>query len=457
MKRNTLLFLLFFVIILIPELAGQGKWYTQGTFVPVKRMEIKLTNTLDFERKDIPVALSRNIFSFDDFQDFDVTIVDPDGAPRDEPTKERMAAAGYHEVRKETNGRMMFHQLDDLDHDGIWDELFFIVDMNPLETKTLYLYIGYNDRGWNPHTTAANAGSYARHYMPFWESEYVGWKLWYPTDLDVYGKRVPQLISHRLNEENMDGYSVPFDMGSDIMGVASSLGGGGILLFEDPANPGAASRPRFTPTRAKAGITWPYNAGQISDTRYAYTILVNGPLRSSVKVKTLNWDSGNGFYELEQIYTAYTRQNYTTCQVKYTTFKPKQKDTYFGCGIKKHPNQSEYYQQDNIVVTGGSEEIQNPDDIEGIKKLKVDYVSTACIVKSQYKPDFQFVEFQKSENYTFKIQPDKNLGYEFLVAASWSEGGPYKTNADFTKYVIKTAKEYENPLKAYLGKIEVKP
>lgn len=31
---------------------------------------------------------------------------------------------------------MIFHQLDDLDKNGIWDELFFITDMKPKETKT---------------------------------------------------------------------------------------------------------------------------------------------------------------------------------------------------------------------------------------------------------------------------------------------------------------------------------
>jgi hypothetical protein len=454
MNRHSLILLI--LLLNVFNTSGQAKWYTQGSFTPVKRLEIRLKNTLNIDRKDVPIAINRSQFSFSDFQDFDVTIVDPVLEPRPEPSKERLFAAGYHEVRAEANGRMIFHQLDDLDQDGLWDELFFITDMKPLETKSLYLYIGYNDRGWNPHTTAVNIGSYARHIMPFWESEYVGWKLWYPTDLDVYGKRVPQLMSHKLNEENTDGYSVPFDMGSDIMGVASSLGGGGIVLFEDPADPGKVSRPRFTPARRKAGITGPYNAGQISDTRYAYILLVNGPLRSSVKIKTFNWDTGNGFYKLEQIYTAYTRQNYTTCQVKFTTFKPNQPDVYFGAGIKKHPNQSEYYQKDNIVVTGGSEEIQNPDDIDGIKKLKVDYVSTACIVKSKYNPQFQLVDFEKTSNYTFRIKPTKDLSYEYMVAASWSEGGPFKTNAAFREYVIKTAQEYENPLKADIGKIEVK-
>jgi hypothetical protein len=142
--------------------------------------------------------------------------------------------------------------------------------------------------------------------------------------------------------------------------------------------------------------------------------------------------------------------------VKFTTFRPEQKETFFGAGVKKHPNESLYYQQANIVVTGGSEEIRNPDDIEGKRMLKVDYVSTACIIKSKYNPSFQVVSIGNTENYTFKVRPGKDLSFEYLVAASWSEGGPYRTNEDFKEYIIKTAKEYENPLKPQIGTIENK-
>jgi hypothetical protein len=66
------------------------------------------------------------------------------------------------------------------------------------------------------------------------------------------------------------------------------------------------------------------------------------------------------------------------------------------------------------------------------------------------------VDFEKTTNYTFRIKPANDLIFEYLVAASWSEGGPFKTNIDFREYVIKTAQEYENPLKADVGKIESK-
>ncbi len=445
---------LFFL--LVNSIHAQNAWYTQGNFTPAKRIAISLTNTLNFDRKDVPVAIPRKQFSFTDFQDFDVTIVDPTGEPRPEPGIQQIGNFGVHEIRGEKNGRMTFHQLDDLDKDGLWDELFFITDIKAKATKTFYLYIGYNNRGWNPYTTAATIGSYVRHVVPFWENEYVGWKLWYPADCDVYGKRKPQLITSKLSLENLDGYGVPYDMGSDIMGVGVSLGGGGILMFDDAKDSNKVSRPRFTPARANAGVKTPFNVGQLSDTRYSFDVVVNGPVRSIIKVRTFNWNSGNGFYELEQTYTAYTRQNYSTCKVQFTKFKPTNKNVFFGCGIKKHPGvEATLYKKDNIVVTGGPEEIVNPDDPDN-RNQTVEYISTACIVKKKYQPMLTIVKSDTVSNYAFKIKPTKDLKFEYLIGAAWSEGPPFKTNEEFKNYMIQTEQEYENPLKVFVSKIENK-
>jgi Domain of unknown function (DUF4861) len=459
--KNTLFLIVFIGVLLQNQsLFGQTAWYTQGDFVPKKRITLTLKNSLNFDRKDVPIAIPRSEFSYMDFYDFEVTIVDPTLEPRPQPSIAQLGNFGVHEIRKETNGRMIFHQLDDLDKDGIWDELYFISDLKANETKTIYLYMGVNNRGWNPYTTAATMGSYVRHVVPFWENEYVGWKLWYPADCDVYGKRTPQLITQKLSINNLDGYGVPYDMGSDIMSVGVSLGGGGIVVFEDPKNPQKVARPRFTPAKANSGLKTSFNVGQFSDTRYSFDIVVNGPLRSMVKVRTFNWKSEGGFYELEQVYTAYTRQNYSTCQVKFNTFKPNKKgDAYFGCGIKKHPSQVTYYQNGNIVVTGGPEEVMNPDDaagVQSVKKLIVDYISTACIVKKKYQPQLQVIKSDTIDNYAFKIKPTKDMKFEYMIGAAWSEGPPFKTNEDFKNYMIKTEIEYENPVLVGVSKIEAK-
>jgi hypothetical protein len=433
--------------------ADGDPWYVQSRFKPTQRVEITLVNTLDLERVDEPVVIPRSSLPIQDLQEMWITIVDPAGIPRGEPTKERLRQFGAHEIRAEVNGRMLFHQADDIDKNGVWDEIFFITDLEPNERKKVYLYLGFNDRGWNEHTTHATLGSYCRHLIPFWESENVGWKLWYYTDVDVFGKRVPQLMSQKLSMKNLDGYGVPADMGSDIMGVSDSLGGGGIVLFEDPDAPDVVSRPRFTPARTKAGFKGAWNVGPISDTRYAFDVVVNGPLRSMIKVKTFNWNTGSGTYALEQLYTAYTRQSYSTCKVTFSEFLPAGDGVMFGCGIRKHPNESTYYQQGGTIVTAGSEEIVNPDDVDGIQKITVDYVGSACIVKDVYHPEYQLVPAY-STNHTFKIEPTADRSFEYLIAAAWSEGPPFETADDFKQYVLDAGRKYNHPVQPVIGGIE---
>ena len=94
--------------------------------------------------------------------------------------------------------------------------------------------------------------------------------------------------------------------------------------------------------------TW--NAGQISDTRYAYEVIVNGPLRSMVKIKTMNWNTGEGSYALEQHYTAYAKQNYSSCKVRFTQFHPKKTGVTPGCGIRKKPNDEALVLKKGIII-----------------------------------------------------------------------------------------------------------
>ena len=458
MKRTVLY--LFSLMILFFGNSGsclsEDDWYTEGDFAPKKRFEVTITNTLDFDRVDCPVVIERNQLPMKDLHEMWVTIVDPQLPPLPEPSQEERIEGGGHMIHAETNGHQVYRQLDDIDKDGIWDELFFIADLKAHESRKMYIYIGFSQRGWSKHGTHAAIGVYCRHLIPFWESGNVGWKLWYPTDCDVFGKRKNMLMSNELYMKNLNGYSVPYDMGSDIMLVSMSFGGGGIGLFEYPSHPDSVSRPRFTPFKGERKSDMGWNEDPIHDIRYSYDVVVNGPLRSMVKVKTINWNSGNGSYELEQYYTTYQNQNYSTCRVKYLKFHPKDSKTIFGCGIRKNGREFDHYQKDGVVLTIGDEDIADPDDKLGTKTLHVDYVGTALIVKDIYRPEFRFVRAFEG-NYTFAIPVTKNLSFEYLIAAAWSEESVLKKPAEFKDYVTKTAKEYNNPVKVAFGKIEEKP
>lgn len=435
-----------------------GTWYTQGNFKPKQRIEFTISNHLDFDRENCPVTIKRENFPLPDLHEMWVTVVDPDLPPYEGPSEELLRLQGGHQMRAETNGHAVFHQMDDLDKDGIWDELFFQTDIKANSEKTIYIYLGENIRGWNKHFTHANIGSYARHQMPFWESENVGWKIWFANSCDVYAKRKPVLMSNHLYMENMDGYAVSArnrDWGSDIQSVAGSLGGGGICLFENPDKPDLISMPRFTPTHDELAPKSMWNAGQISDTRYAYEVVVNGPLRSIIKIKGMNWDSGNGFYEYEQFYTVYAKQSYCTSKVVFTTFLPKHSGVKMGCGFRKKPAENHFIQEDGIIISSGSEVIKDPENIDDREEYIVDFIGTALVVRNEYKPEYQFVTDHK-ENHTFRITAPKDNSFEYLLSSAWSEGVVYNSTDDFSDYIRKTALEYNNPVESQAVQILTK-
>jgi len=422
-------------------------WYTQGDFAPVERVELVVRNPLDRARTNSPVTIRRDqLGALPDVHEMSITLVDPKGESRPQPSNEAFQRQGGHLSRQETNGRWIPYQLDDLDHDGLWDELFFMADFAAGEDKVFYLYIGPQDYGWEAHRTHANIASYVRHNVPFWESEEIGWKLWFQADIDVFGKRAPVLMSQRMYMENLDGYGVSYidpAFGSDIMQVNDSFGGGGIGVFEDADSPDVVSRPRYTP-RKPEGTS--FNAGPGDDTRYAFTVLTNGPVRSMVRARTLNWDSGNGFYEAEQVYTAYAGESYSTSRVTFTRFEPRNADTVFGAGIRKHVGEDHHYLGNGIVISGAPEAIRNLDD-EGLREnsLVVDYVGTAMVIPETYSPEYVFVP-EYSENHAFRIEPTGDRRFEYLIAAGWSEGTVNRTPEAFETYVLRVAEEFNAPV-----------
>ena len=445
---RNLIFLLLLSTSLSITSSCQYAWYTQGRFNPESRMEFTVSNPLDIDRQNCAVVMSREDFPMPDIHEMWITIVDPELPSFEGPSEELLRLQGGHQLREETNGHAVFHQMDDLDKDGIWDEIFFQVDIPANSSKTIYIYLGENIRGWNKHFTHANIGSYCRHQMPFWESENVGWKIWFANCCDVFAKRKPVLMSNHLYMDNYDGYGVSLtneDWGSDIQGVAGTLGGGGICLYEFPEKPDAISLPRFTPVQSELAPGSLWNAGQISDTRYAYEVVVNGPVRSIIKIKGMNWNSGNGFYEYEQLYTVYAKQSFCTSRVTFTSFQPKKSGVMMGCGFKKKPQEDHFINENGMVISSGPEAIRDPEKIDDREDYQVDFIGSALVVKDKYQPEYQFTSTHGG-NHTFKVTPHHNT-YEFMLASAWSEGAVYNNKEDFTEYLRKTHLEYNNPLK----------
>jgi len=455
------------VLIFLGVSGQENAWYfthktgeaDQLKFQPAARLVYTLKNTLDLERKNYPVIIRRDEFPMPDIHEMWITIVDPSLPSYKGPDEETLAIYGGHHLLAEANGHAVFHQLDDLDKDGIWDELFFQTDLKANEEKTIYIYVGENIQGWNKHGTHANVGSYCRHQMPFWESGNVGWKIWFANCVDVFAKRKPVLMAQHLYMDNLDGYGVSQldpDWGSDIQGVAGTMGGGAICLFEHPAKPDSISLPRFTPVReelAPEGSLW--NAGQISDTRYAYEVVVNGPVRSIMKIKTMNWNSGEGSYDLEQYYSVYANQSYSTCQVVYKKFQPNKAGVKMGCGLRKKPGEESLYQEGGIVISSGAEQIRDPEKIDERADWLMPFIGKAMVVKDTYNPDYRYTP-NAGGNHTFRVIPDSKNRFEYMLFAAWSEGTVYNKQEDFEEYVKKTSLEFNTPIGIGFVKLEQK-
>jgi hypothetical protein len=281
-------------------------------------------------------------------------------------------------------------------------------------------------------------GYYGRHTVPFWEAEHVGWKLWFPTDVDLHGKREPMLTAYAEYSRNLSGYFMPPEYGTDMMTVANTFGSGGICLFEYPALPDSMSRPRYSPFAGK---------GPYQDTRYAFEVIYNGPLRSAIRAKTMNWNSGAGQYELDQVYVAYAGKSYSTCEVKYPTFLNNEPGTMFGCGMREIMNQHDSYRQGGMAVSfGKGVVVRSPNNNIGEAGLTVDFEGIAMVVKDSYKPEYRNIKSGSfGNNHVFRIPVTPDRSFEYLIAGAWSEGAVNKTPEEFKRYMTTVAQEYNNP------------
>ncbi|MFC1538990.1 DUF4861 family protein [Candidatus Latescibacterota bacterium] len=444
------LFTASLILIVLTAYSSYGAddgWYTEGNLEPLKRIKITVTNTLDIDRPDCPVIIQRTQLPNQNIPQRYITVVDPTLPSNPEPTQEELRQNSGYLLRKETYGHYLEYQMDDLDKDGIWDELFLMTDLKADETKTLYLYIAKAERGLYKHNTHAGLGYYGRHIVPFWESEHVGWKLWFPASVDFHGKREPMLTAYPEYSLNLSGYYMPYEYGSDIMTVSTTFGAGGIGLFEIPSNPDSVSRPEYD-----------YNVGTgpFDSARYSYDVITNGPLRSTISAKTMNWKTGSGMYELEQRYTAYARKSYSTCNVTFTDFSPGNPSVTFCCGIREIMEEYTNYQNGGTVVSMGKDiEIRIPDEDIGDEGLIVEFEGIALVIPNKYKPEYKNIN-GLGGNHVFKIPVTPDRSFEYLIAGGWSQGKINTTETEFRKYVLTEALKYNNPPVVNVSSLEEK-
>lgn len=427
---------------------SQHGWYTEGANNnPTRRIGISITNSLDIQLKEQPVVIQRKSLPVQNIAEQWIAVIDPNLPGNPVPSKADMKQIGGYLMRKETNGHAIPLQVDDIDKDGIWDEIFFMCDLAPHETRKFYIYIDPYDRGLFQHHVHGAIGNYGRHTVAFLESETMGWKLWYPHDLDLHGKRKPMLTAYYEYSTNKSGYYMPWEMGTDIMTVHSTFGSGGMCIFENPDDPENPTRAFQSPNKGK---------GPYFDTRFTYDVIFNGPLRSMIKVTTMNWNSGQGIYQLEQYYSAFTGKSWCIVENKFKRFQPPGSNAMFGAGIRHIMQEYKSIHKGGMAISMGKNvEARIPDEDIGDTVLVVPWEGIGIIVKDEYKPEYVSIKNYEG-NHLFKIPVPNNLSYEYMAIDGWSFGSVNNNEKDFMKYVETESIKYNNPPRIQIHDFETK-
>ncbi len=207
---------------------------------PQKEIRIEVTNTMDKSRKDAIILLSRSAIS-------DWTEI----------------PSGQWPALKDGDGNFIPSQVDDLDGDGEWDELFALIDMEAGSQKIVAmtfqlpedyptfktrtnLRLGDASVSGYPELQVASrleGVSYHNHngetYQmegPAWENDKVGFRNYLDQRncMDIFGKLTPEMVLDSAGIKGRQSYHEPDVWGMDILNVGTSLGSGAIgYLYKD--------------------------------------------------------------------------------------------------------------------------------------------------------------------------------------------------------------------------------
>ncbi len=195
--------------------------------------KIVITNPTNMQRLDEPVTMSRG-----EFQNYIV-----ENAPANVP------------VLETPEGEQVPSQVDDVDRDGLWDEFFFLVDLEPKSgIELLVSFVKPEDVPKYAQRANVRFGSIDPPYKeldnvvrlkstetalssaefqmegPAWENDVVAFRNYFDArnGIDIYGKRTSEMVMDSVGL--FESYHELQNWGMDVLKVGNSLGAGAIAL-----------------------------------------------------------------------------------------------------------------------------------------------------------------------------------------------------------------------------------
>lgn len=323
-------------------------------------------------------------------------------------------------------GKEIASQLDDLNQDGIPDEIIFLSDFKGKEKKEFtirfsekpfpadryparvhaQMFKKENDKSITPVTEASSPTgtlyNKLHHHGPAFESELMAYRIYFDKKqtVDVYGKYYKQLelarsLWYPTDEQLAEGF------GDDILRVSGSAGVGTLKGWNGK----------------KAIHIEPVENREAR-------IIAKGPLRTVIDMNSYGWQYNGKKIDLKSRYILYA--GHRDAEV-YNTFTGNTDSLIFCTGVQKiKDGEMEQNSKDRVAVWGTDFPVN--DTIKYGKQtvgLAVDLRKSECI-----KP------IEDKANYLYLVKPDSNnqINYRITVCSEKETFGYHKSK-DFFKYV----------------------
>jgi hypothetical protein len=342
------------------------------------------------------------------------------------------------------NGEVLPSQVDDLDGDGQWDELFLLADIaanttinlklslvkpNDLPTFTLrsnvWLASPQEDGTYKevksvkrPEITRENHGQTKKYFQfegPGWENDRVGFRNYFDerNGMDIFGKTTADMVLQNVGID--EDYHALQDWGMDILKVGASLGAGSIALEID----------------GKLHRVAPGSEG-------SYELVANGPLRSIFRFRFNNWVINENTYSVVHEITIYGGAWYYVSKV---SVEGSANIVTGITTIDLEDKQATFSDFDNGIVAIST---------HGQQAIEGEYLGMAVMLCKDSYIDFEYLDGKAEDiNHTFIVrmkQSEKPSTFRFYSA--WELSDTKFTEAESFQDLLKhDAQKIGSPLR----------
>jgi hypothetical protein len=328
--------------------------------------------------------------------------------------------------------RSLPFQIDDLDGDGVFDELTFAADFQPKQDRKFVLTATADTLPPPIGPLRTDAANYKRiggvstslddddgpgllrnqSQYPFdgvgWESEIIGYRLYLDerNATDIQAKRIPGLHWNFIGKTGVN-YQLDAYWGMDVLHVGPALGIGGMGFWMNDA------------------VVHPFKLD-----RRRCRIIARGPVRAVVRIDYYGWELGNEKVDVTSMFTIYAGDRITEHRVALNNATSGKT---LATGIVKHaPAQAFWNPNEATLYTLGA---QSRTDDQLLMALTFD---PSTVVKKT----------EDKVNQLVLLKLDKNKAVTYLISAFWQgETGTMWNDAETKRFLGNAARRLNEPMR----------